>query len=94
MTVEIWGGAWKNSPQSQYPRGFQYEGDMALEAIEVGATEWTSENEIAILLIGTRGRNSNLRQLYFRLPRDSANALARAILSSTESRLPRIRLQL
>jgi len=94
MPIEIWGGAWKNSPQPQYSSGFTYEGDIDLQVIEVGATEWTSENEIGILLVGTGGQNSNVRQLYFRLPRDTANALGRAILSSTESRVPRIRLQL
>ena len=94
MPIQIWGGAWKNSPQSQYPAGFHYDGDMVLQEIEVGATDWTSEGEIGIVLRGRAEQDSNLRQLHFRLPNDTANALARAILSSTESRIPQIRLQL
>ncbi len=94
MSVEIWGGAWKNSPQRQYPAGFHHDGDMALQEIEVGAMNWTSENEIGIILRGRAGQDSNLRQLYFRLPKDTDNALARTTLSYTESRVPQIRLRL
>lgn len=94
MSIQIWGGAWKNSPQAQYPSGFTHEGDIDLQEIEVGTADWASGNEIAIVLKGTEGQNANVRQLYFRLPRDTANALARAILSSNESRVPQIRLRL
>lgn len=94
MSTQIWGGVWKNSPQPQFSEGFHYDGDMALQEIDVGTTEWVSEGEIGIVLRGSAGQDSNLRQLYFRLPNDIANALARAILSSTESRVPQITLKL
>ena len=94
MPIQIWGGAWKNSPQPQYSVGFSHQGDMSLKAIEVGEMEWTSGDEVGISLNGEAGQNDNVRQLYFRLPRDTANALARAILSYTELRVQGISLRL
>ena len=94
MPIQIWGGVCKNSPQAQFISGFTYDGDIDLEEIEVGTMKWTSENEVGIMLKGKAGQNYNVRQLYFRLPRDTAIALARAILSFSESKVPQIKLQL
>ena len=94
MSVQIFGGVIRNSPQPSFSQGFTHEGDMDAQEVEVGMTEITDENELLIRFLGLRGQNENLYQLYFRLPRMVANALARAILTSNESRVPQIRLQL
>ncbi len=91
MPIQFFGGVLKNSPQPEFASGFTHEGDMALERIQV---DTMGENEVRILLGGKAGQDSNVRELYFRLPRDTANILARAILSANELRVQQIRLQL
>ncbi len=92
MPTQVSGGILKNSLQPQFSSGFTYESDIALQEIEVGTTNWTGEDEIAIISRGTSRGDSRVHELYLGIPRDTANALARAIQSSNESRMPRIRL--
>ena len=94
MSVQIFGGVIKNSIQPNFSQGFTHDGDMEAQAVDVRMSEITDKDEIFVCFEGMRGQNDNLYQLYFRLPRTVASALARAILSSNEWRVPGIRLQL
>jgi hypothetical protein len=96
MAANLWGGVVKNSISPAFTSGFDYNGDMEFSdvVLEAGQGKLVGEDEIKVTFRGASGANYDLRELYFRISRDSANALAHAILSCNQSKVPKITINL
>ena len=91
MSVEIYGGVNKNSLSPRYDSGFTSAGFMKAQEVRIVTTQYNDEQGLDIRFRGLR-EEGTLYELHVRLPVNLANAVARAILNSSESGLPEIRL--